>query len=93
MEQLNRKVRFEELLTPYVQNRLDASERKFVEELAKNDSELNEKLKFEIELASYIQQEDKEFIDVAPSFDNLKQQIESTSSRHNWWNVFLWATD
>ena len=90
MDQLNKKVKFEELLTPYVQDRLNASERSLVEDLAENDSEFNEKLQFEIELAGYIQQEDKEVIDIASSFDTLKQQIESISNRHYWWNVFSW---
>lgn len=95
MNEVNNKFRFEELLTPYVQNRLDASERRFVEELAKNNSELNEKLQFEIELAGYIQQQEKEFIDidVESSFGKLKQQIESTSNNHNWWNIFSWKNN
>lgn len=83
-------MRFEELLTPYVQNRLDKTERQFVEELAKADSELNKKLQFEIQLANQIQQTTKEFKEVTPSFHELKQRIESTSNKFNWLNVFSW---
>ena len=89
MNQLNSKMKFEELLTPYVQNRLKDTERQYVEELAKADSELNEKLQFEIKLANSIQQSSNELKDVAPSFDKLKKRIETTSNK-NWLNVFAW---
>ena len=90
MNQGNNKMRFEELLVPYVQDRLDASERQYVEELANSDRELNEKLQFEIQLASSIQQSDIEFKEVTPSFRKLKQQIES---RSNWWSFFSWDSN
>ena len=90
MNQSNSKIRFEELLVPYVQNRLDASERQYVEELANSDSELNEKLQFEIQLANSIQQSDIELKEVTPSFHKLKQQIESSSNKIDWRNIISW---
>ncbi len=88
MSQVSNETRFEELLVPYVQNRLNTSERQFVEELAKSDRELNEKLQFEIQLANHVQQSKSEFKEIMPSFHELKQQIEVSNRSDNWWNIF-----
>ena len=90
MDKLNSEMKFEELLTPYVQNRLKDTERQYVEELAKADSELNEKLQFELKLANSIRQSANELKEITPSFHELTQQIESSSNKPNWLNVFAW---
>jgi hypothetical protein len=89
MSQLNSKMDFDELLAPYVQGNVDEKQRKFVEERAEFDSECNEKLKFEQQIASSIKQSSEKFQEITPSFDSLKKQINKSPIKNAWWkNLF-----
>lgn len=89
MSQLNSKMDFDELITPYVQGNVDEKQRKFVEERAQSDSECNEKLKFEQQIVNSIKQSSETFQEFTPSFDNLKKKISKSSIKNAWWkNLF-----
>lgn len=93
MSKLDRKMEFEELLTPYVQNRLDKAKRQRLEELVQMDTELNEKLQFEIQLANNIQQSTEQLIEVRPAFHKLKQRIEAESKQFNLFDLSSWNSN
>jgi len=93
MSQLNKKMDFDELLTPYVQGNLDESQRKYVEELAKANNECNEKLQFEQQIASSIKHSAETIQEITPSFDTLRKQINNSSEKNNWWNIFSHRKD
>ncbi|MGI9228113.1 MAG: hypothetical protein ACR2PU_04900 [Gammaproteobacteria bacterium] len=88
MSQLNSKMDFDELLTPYVQGNLDEEQRKYVEERTQSDRGCNEKLKFEQQIVNSIKQSSEKFQEITPSFDALQERINNSSGKYNWWNIF-----
>ncbi len=69
--------RFEELLTPYVQGHLDERTRRKVERFAESSSDFAELLKFEKQIAGNVKNASAYSAAVLPSFNKLKQRIES----------------
>lgn len=93
MSQLNKKMDFDELLTPYVQGNLDEEQRKYVEVRAKIDSKCNEKLQFEQQIVSSIKHSAESFQEITPSFDTLRKRINNSSEKNYWWNIFFHKKD
>lgn len=80
---------FEELLTPYVQGRLDEETQRKVVQLAESSTEFAEMLRFEQQVAASVQTPSTESVAVMPSFQKLKQRIDSQDQSKNGLRTFF----
>ena len=86
--------KFEELLTPYVQGRLDEATRRTVEQYAETSRDFAELLDFEQQVAVSIKSSPEDSVVVMPSIQKLKQRIDSQSKRNRSVEIFLaWIRD
>ena len=81
--------KFEELLTPYIQGRLDDATRRKVEQFAERSGEFAELLRFEQSVAASVRSVADDAVVVAPSFGKLKQRIDAQSSTSRGFEVFM----
>ena len=81
--------RFEELLTPYVQGRLDEVTRRTVEQYAETSSDFAELLNFEQQVAASVKSSPADSVAVMPSIQKLKRRIDSQSKQNRSFEMFL----
>lgn len=81
--------KFEELLTPYIQGRLDEVTRRKVEQYAESSADFAELLQFEQRVAANVRNSSAETVTVMPSFANLKQRIETEAKPNHGFEVFF----
>lgn len=81
--------RFEELLTPYVQGRLDEVTRRAVEQYAETSSDFAELLNFEQQMAASIKSSSADAVVIMPSIQKLKQRIVSQPRLNRSFEMFL----
>lgn len=80
---------FEELLTPYVQGRLDEETQRKVVQFAESSAEFAEMLRFEQQIAASVNTASADSVAVMPSFQKLKRKIDSQEQPENGLRTFF----